>query len=46
MKVASRNEIKLGEATCLSSIDGEIKEYKLEITKIYQTIIMIIKVCL
>ena len=36
MKVASRNEIKLGEATCLSSIDGEIKEYKLEITKIYQ----------
>ena len=36
MKVASRTEIKLGEATCLSSIDGEIKEYKLEITKIYQ----------
>lgn len=36
MKVASRNEIKLGEATCLSGIDGEIKEYKLEITKIYQ----------
>lgn len=35
MKVASRNEIKLGEATCLSGIDGEIKEYKLEITKIY-----------
>ena len=36
MKVASRNEIKLGEATCVSGIDGEIKEYKLEITKIYQ----------
>ena len=36
MKVASRNEIKLGEATCLSGIDGEIKEYKVEITKIYQ----------
>lgn len=36
MKVASRNEIKLGEATCLSGIDGEIKEYKLDITKIYQ----------
>lgn len=36
MKVASRNEIKLGEATCLSGIYGEIKEYKLEITKIYQ----------
>lgn len=36
MKVASRNEIKLGEAICLSGIDGEIKEYKLEITKIYQ----------
>ena len=36
MKVASRNEIKIGEATCLSGIDGEIKEYKLEITKIYQ----------
>lgn len=35
MKVASRNEIKLGEATCLSGIDGKIKEYKLEITKIY-----------
>ena len=36
MKVASRNEIKLGEAICLSGIDGKIKEYKLEITKIYQ----------
>ena len=36
MKVASRNEIQLGEATCLSGVDGEIKEYKLEITKIYQ----------
>ena len=35
MKVASRNEIELGDATCLSGIDGEIKEYKLQITKIY-----------
>ena len=36
MKIASRNEIKTGEAICLSNIDGEVKEYKLEITKIYQ----------
>ena len=36
MKIASRNEIKTGEAICLSNIDGEVKEYKLNITKIYQ----------
>ena len=35
MKVASRREIELGPATCLSAIDGEVKEYKLEIDKIY-----------
>lgn len=35
MKVASRNEIKLGEATCLSAIDGEVNQYKIEIMKIY-----------
>ena len=34
--VATRNEIKLGEATILCSIDGqEAKEYKVEIEKIY-----------
>lgn len=36
MKVASRKDIRTGEAICLSNIDGEMKEYKLEITKIYQ----------
>lgn len=36
MKIASRKEIKTGEAICLSNIDGEVKEYKLNITKIYQ----------
>ena len=35
MKVASRQEIKTGEATILCSLDGEIKEYKIEIQKIY-----------
>lgn len=35
MKVASRGEIKIGKATCLSGIDGEVKEYELEIEKIY-----------
>ena len=35
MKVASRQEIELGEATCLSEIDGEVKEYSLNIEKIY-----------
>ena len=35
MKVASRQEIELGEATCLSGIDGEVKEYSLNIEKIY-----------
>ncbi len=35
MKVASRGEIEIGKATCLSGIDGEVKEYELEIEKIY-----------
>lgn len=35
VKVASRNEIQIGEAKCLSSIDGEIKEYDIEIDKTY-----------
>lgn len=35
MKVASRREIKLGEATCLCGVDGEVKEYKVEISQIY-----------
>lgn len=35
MKVASRQEIKTGEATFLCGIDGEIKEYKLQIEKIF-----------
>ena len=36
MDVANRNEIKLGEAKILCSVDGEIaKEYKLKIDKIY-----------
>lgn len=35
MKVASRGEIELGPATCLSAIDGEVKEYNIEIDKIY-----------
>lgn len=35
MNVAPRNEIQLGEATLLSNIDGEIKEYKIEIQKTY-----------
>lgn len=33
--VAERQEIKLGEATLLSDIDGQIKEYKIEIQKTY-----------
>ena len=35
MKVASRNEIQLGEAKILSQIDGKIKEYNIEIEKKY-----------
>ena len=35
MKVASRQEIDIGPAIVLSGIDGEIKEYKIEIQKIY-----------
>ena len=35
MKVASRQEIKTGEATFLCGIDGEIKEYELHIEKIF-----------
>lgn len=35
MKVASRQEINTGEATFLCGIDGEIKEYKLQIEKIF-----------
>lgn len=35
MKVASRREIKQGAATCLSNIDGEVKEYNIDISQIY-----------
>jgi len=35
MNVATRQEIVLGEASLLSDVDGEIKEYKIEIEKIY-----------
>lgn len=35
MYVGSRQEISLGEATILSNIDGQSKEYKIEIQKIY-----------
>lgn len=36
MDVATRNEIQLGEATLLCSLDGDkAKEYKIEIEKIY-----------
>ncbi len=35
MNVATRQEISLGEATILSDVDGEIKEYKIEIEKTY-----------
>lgn len=35
MKVASRQEIQVGPASFLSAIDGEIKEYDIEIEKIY-----------
>lgn len=36
MEVALRNEIKLGKASILCSLDGEnVKEYEIEITEIY-----------
>lgn len=35
VKVATRNEIKLGPAKVLCGIDGEVKEYDIEISKIY-----------
>ena len=35
MYVASRQEINLGDATILSNIDGQLKEYKIEIQKTY-----------
>lgn len=35
IKVASRQEIQLGEAKCISSISGESKEYNIDIEKIY-----------
>ena len=35
MKVATRQEIQTGEANILCGIDGQIKEYKVEIQKIY-----------
>lgn len=35
MYVAERQEINLGEATILSNIDGQLKEYKIEIQKTY-----------
>ena len=35
MNVAPRQEISLGEASILSDIDGEIRQYKIEIQKIY-----------
>jgi len=35
MNVALRQEISLGEAMILSDIDGEVKEYKIEIIKKY-----------
>ena len=35
MNVAERQEINLGEATILSNIEGQFKEYKIEIQKTY-----------
>lgn len=35
MNVASRQEIKIGNATILSNVDGEFKEYDIEIQKTY-----------
>ena len=35
MNVATRQEITLGDAILLSNIEGEVKEYKIEIEKVY-----------
>ena len=35
MSVATRQEINLGEAKILSNIDGQLKEYKIEIQRTY-----------
>ena len=35
MNVATRQEIQLGEASILSNVSGELKEYKIEIEKTY-----------
>ena len=35
MYVAPRQEISLGEASILSNVDGEFKEYKIEIQKTF-----------
>lgn len=35
MKVACRQEIQLGEASILSDLNGECKEYKIEIKKVF-----------
>jgi stage IV sporulation protein B len=35
MNVADRNEIDLGEAYILSNVEGECKEYKIEIQRTY-----------
>ena len=35
MNVATRQEISLGEATILSNVDGEFKDYKIEIQRTY-----------
>lgn len=35
MNVASRQEIEIGEASILSDVDGELKEYKIEIEKTF-----------
>ena len=35
MNVATRQEIKLGEASLLSDVDGQLKEYKIEIERVY-----------
>ena len=35
MNVATRQEIVIGDANILSNVDGELKEYKIQIEKIY-----------